>query len=909
MAGKESEAKDRKYVETPLMKQYYSIKAVHGDAVLLFRVGDFYETFGEDAVRASRILGITLTRRANGAASYVELAGFPYHALDTYLPKLVRAGERVAVCEQLEDPKLVKGIVKRGVIELVTPGVVLSDNVLVNKENTFLASVHFGKKTTGVAFLDLSTGEFYVAEGRDDYVDKLLSNLAPKEIIYQRGWEERFTRAFGTRNYTYKLDEWVFAEDINREKLCKQFGTASLKGYGIDSMTSGISAAGAILYYLDFTEHKNVGHITGISRIDENAYVWIDRFTIRNLELFSSNSLRERCGFADVIDRTVTPMGGRLLKQWIALPIKDVARLNRRLDVVERFRGDDGLREEVGGILERITDLERLSSRIATQRITPREMVQLKLSLGAVADLRRVLLASDDAALASLAEGLDLCEEQRERIEKELFPDPQNNQIQKGGIIADGVDLELDDLRRIACHGKDVIAEIQRRESEATGIPSLKVSFNNVFGYYIEVRNTHKDKVPADWIRKQTLTSAERYITQELKEYEEKILGAEEKMLAIEQRIYAGLVEFLSRSIAAFQRDAAVVARADCLRSFAVMAAERRYCRPELSEDKVIDIRDGRHPVIETLMDVGQQYIPNDVYLDDTSQQIMMITGPNMAGKSALLRQTALIVLMAQMGSFVPASSAHIGVVDKIFTRVGASDNISQGESTFMVEMLESASIMNNLSDRSLILLDEIGRGTSTYDGMSIAWAMVEYIHNHPAARAKTMFATHYHELNELEELLPRVKNYNVSVKEVNRMILFLRKLVRGGTEHSFGIHVAKMAGMPVKVIERAEAILASLEGAGRAAAGAGEETGSDVREEAAVPAGVRAVAKPSGRGKGRKTSGAEEHLPGVQLSMFQLEDPVLVQIRDQIRGLDIDSLTPIQALNMLNDIKRITGL
>ena len=909
MAGKESEAKDRKYVETPLMKQYYSIKAVHGDAVLLFRVGDFYETFGEDAVRASRILGITLTRRANGAASYVELAGFPYHALDTYLPKLVRAGERVAVCEQLEDPKLVKGIVKRGVIELVTPGVVLSDNVLVNKENTFLASVHFGKKTTGVAFLDLSTGEFYVAEGRDDYVDKLLSNLAPKEIIYQRGWEERFTRAFGTRNYTYKLDEWVFAEDINREKLCKQFGTASLKGYGIDSMTSGISAAGAILYYLDFTEHKNVGHITGISRIDENAYVWIDRFTIRNLELFSSNSLRERCGFADVIDRTVTPMGGRLLKQWIALPIKDVARLNRRLDVVERFRGDDGLQEEVGGILERITDLERLSSRIATQRITPREMVQLKLSLGAVADLRRVLLASDDAALASLAEGLDLCEEQRERIEKELFPDPQNNQIQKGGIIADGVDLELDDLRRIACHGKDVIAEIQRRESEATGIPSLKVSFNNVFGYYIEVRNTHKDKVPADWIRKQTLTSAERYITQELKEYEEKILGAEEKMLAIEQRIYAGLVEFLSRSIAAFQQDAAVVARADCLRSFAVMAAERGYCRPELSEDKVIDIRDGRHPVIETLMDVGQQYIPNDVYLDDTSQQIMMITGPNMAGKSALLRQTALIVLMAQMGSFVPASSAHIGVVDKIFTRVGASDNISQGESTFMIEMLESASIMNNLSDRSLILLDEIGRGTSTYDGMSIAWAMVEYIHNHPAARAKTMFATHYHELNELEELLPRVKNYNVSVKEVNRTILFLRKLVRGGTEHSFGIHVAKMAGMPVKVIERAEAILASLEGAGRAAAGAGEETGSDVREEAAVPAGVRAVAKPSGRGKGRKTSGAEEHLPGVQLSMFQLEDPVLVQIRDQIRGLDIDSLTPIQALNMLNDIKRITGL
>ncbi|HIW97750.1 MAG TPA: DNA mismatch repair protein MutS [Candidatus Tidjanibacter gallistercoris] len=898
--------KEKKYVETPLMKQYYSIKAVHGDAVLLFRVGDFYETFGEDAVRASRILGITLTRRANGAASYVELAGFPYHALDTYLPKLVRAGERVAVCEQLEDPKLVKGIVKRGVIELVTPGVVMSDNVLVNKENTFLASVHFGKKTTGVAFLDLSTGEFYVAEGRDDYADKLLSNLAPKEIIYQRGWEERFARAFGTRNYTYKLDEWVFAEDINREKLCKQFGTTSLKGYGIDSMTSGISAAGAILYYLDFTEHKNVGHITGISRIDEDRYVWIDRFTIRNLELFSSNSMRERCGFADVIDRTVTPMGGRLLKQWIALPIKDVARLNRRLDVVERFRTDDGMREDAGSVLERISDLERLSSRIATQRITPRELIQLKLSLGAVAELRELLAASGDEALVALAEALDLCEEQRERIGRELFPDPQNNQIQKGGIIADGVDLELDDLRRIACHGKDVIAEIQRRESEATGIPSLKVSFNNVFGYYIEVRNTHRDKVPADWIRKQTLTSAERYITQELKEYEEKILGAEEKMLAIEQRIYAELVEYLSRSIAAFQRNAAAVARADCLRSFAVMAAERGYCRPELSEDKVIDIRDGRHPVIETLMDVGQQYIPNDVYLDDTSQQIMMITGPNMAGKSALLRQTALIVLMAQMGSFVPASSARIGVVDKIFTRVGASDNISQGESTFMVEMLESASIMNNLSDRSLILLDEIGRGTSTYDGMSIAWAMVEYIHNHPTARAKTMFATHYHELNELEELLPRVKNYNVSVKEVNRTILFLRKLVRGGTEHSFGIHVAKMAGMPARVIERAEAILSSLE---RAAGAADGEDGDGSVACASVPSGVRAAAKPSGRGKGRKTAAAGEHLPGVQLSMFQLEDPVLVQIRDQIRGLDIDSLTPIQALNMLNDIKRITGL
>lgn len=901
-------AEEKRYAETPLMKQYYSIKAVHGDAILLFRVGDFYETFGEDAVRASRILGITLTRRANGAASYVELAGFPYHALDTYLPKLVRAGERVAVCEQLEDPKLVKGIVKRGVIELVTPGVVTNENVLVNKENTFLASVYFGKHSTGVSFLDLSTGEFYVAEGRDDYVDKLLSNLAPKEIIYQRGWEDRFAQAFGTRNYTYKLDEWVFAEDINREKLCKHFGTTSLKGYGIESMTSGISAAGAILYYLDFTEHRNVAHITGISRLDEDKYVWIDRFTIRNLELFSSNSLRDRSGFADVIDRTVTPMGGRLLKQWIALPLKDVERINSRLDVVGQLLCDGSLADRIGEALDRVADLERLSSRIAAQRITPREIVQLKLSLGAVGELKEMLETSGSASLAALAGRLDPCAEQASRIGKEIYPDPQNNQIQKGGIIADGVDLELDDLRRIACHGKDVIAEIQRRESEATGIPSLKVSFNNVFGYYIEVRNTHKDKVPPQWVRKQTLTSAERYVTQELKEYEEKILGAEEKMLAIEQRIYFRLVEYLASSIAAFQHNGAAVAAIDCLRSFAVMARERGYCRPEIADDKVIDIREGRHPVIETLMDVGQQYIPNDVYLDDGNQQIMMITGPNMAGKSALLRQTALIVLMAQMGSFVPAASARIGVVDRIFTRVGASDNISQGESTFMVEMLESASIMNNLSDRSLILLDEIGRGTSTYDGMSIAWAMVEYIHNHPSARAKTMFATHYHELNELEELLPRVKNYNVSVKEVNRTILFLRKLVRGGTEHSFGIHVAKMAGMPEKVIKRAEAILASLERAEaepHTAAVVEAESGdanSSVAES--MPA-----ARPSGKAKGRKSAAGEGGIPGVQLSMFQLEDPVLVQIRDQIKGLDVDSLTPIQALNILNDIKRIAGI
>ncbi len=896
MANPDNEKKEKKYVETPLMKQYYSIKAVHPDAILLFRVGDFYETFGEDAIRASRILGITLTRRANGAASYVELAGFPYHAVDTYLPKLVRAGERVAVCEQLEDPKTVKGLVKRGVIELVTPGVVLSDNVLSSKENTFLAAVHFGKRTTGAAFLDVSTGEFFVAEGTDAYVDKLFANLAPKEIVYQRGMEDRFQQSFGSRNYTYRLDEWVFAEDVNREKLCKQFGTSSLKGFGIDAMTSGISAAGAILYYLEFTEHRNTAHITGISRIDRDDYVWIDRFSARNLELFSSNSMREGCSLVDVIDRTVTPMGSRLLKQWTAMPLLDIDKLRRRQDVVQRLLDDADLCDSAGETMDRIADLERLSGRIATQRITPREMVQLRLSLEAVSELRRMLEADDSPALKELALTLDGCEEQCQRIARDIYPDPQNNQIQKGGIIADGVDLELDDLRRIARHGKDVIADIQRRESEATGIPSLKVSYNNVFGYYIEVRNTHRDKVPESWIRKQTLTSAERYITQELKEYEEKILGAEEKMLAIELRIYQQLIDYLTRSIAAFQRSGATVARLDCLRSFAVMARERRYCRPALDDGKKIDIREGRHPIIETLMPAGQQYIPNDVYLDDTTQQIMMITGPNMAGKSALLRQTALIVLMAQMGSFVPAAEATIGLVDKIFTRVGASDNLSQGESTFMVEMLESASIMNNLSDRSLILLDEIGRGTSTYDGMSIAWAMVEYIHNHPAARAKTMFATHYHELNELEEILPRVKNYNVSVKEVNRTILFLRKLVRGGTEHSFGIHVAKMAGMPAAVVERAGAILASLENAQRHS-----ERGGCDGEPADRPA--------AGKRQRRRTQATEQPVPGVQLSMFQLDDPVLIQIRDQIRDLDIDSLTPIQALNILNDIKKIAGL
>ena len=891
----EKKTDKNKYVETPLMKQYYAIKAVHPDAILLFRVGDFYETFGDDAIKASGILGITLTRRANGAASYVELAGFPYHAVDTYLPKLVRAGERVAICEQLEDPKLVKGLVKRGVIELVTPGIVLGDNILANKENNFIAAVYFGRQTTGVAFLDISTGEFYVAEGTDTYVDKLISNLQPKEVVYQRGMDDRFTRSFGSRLYTYRLDEWVFSEEVNREKLCKQFGTKSLKGFGIDHFTSGISAAGAILYYLDFTEHHETSHITSISRIDQDDYVWVDKFTIRNLELFSSNGTREKCSFADVIDRTLTPMGGRLLKRWIAMPIKDPERINRRLDVVEHFTRDAVLADAVREQVALVGDLERIAGRISAQRVTPRELVQLKNSLTAIETLKATLESTDDDQLHVLAEQIDLLTEVRDRIAREIYPDPQNNQIQKGGIIADGVSPELDDLRRIALHGKDYLARIQQRESEATGIPSLKINYNNVFGYYIEVRNAHKEKVPSTWIRKQTLTNAERYITEELKEYEEKILGAEEKMLLLEQQIYAALMAFICGSLSPMLRDASVVARIDCLQSFARLAVERHYVRPTLDDGKRIDIRQGRHPVIETLMPVGEEYIPNDVMLDDKKQQIMMITGPNMSGKSALLRQTALIILMAQMGSFVPAKSAHIGVVDKIFTRVEASDNISQGESTFMVEMLESASILNNISDRSIVLLDEIGRGTSTYDGISIAWAMVEYLHNHPTARAKTLFATHYHELNEMEQMCPRVKNYHVAVKEVGNQIVFLRKLERGGTEHSFGIHVARMAGMPASVVARADEILRNLE---------------------QVYGNNEIVPSRSLKDRGRRPSAqavkeaAESGMPqNVQLSMFQLDDPVLIQIRDQIKGIDINSLTPLEALNKLNEIKKITGL
>ena len=894
--AKKEKTQEKKYVETPLMKQYYQFKSQHPDAILLFRVGDFYETFGDDAIKASSILGITLTRRANGSASSVELAGFPHHALDTYLPKLVRAGERVAICEQLEDPKLAKTIVKRGIIELVTPGVVLGDNVLSGKENTFLAAVYFGKQQVGVSFLDISTGEFYVAEGDVAYVDKLLSNLAPKEVIYQRGADDRFRSSFGTRYYTYRLDEWVFSEKINRGKLCKQFGTTSLKGFGIDQMHEGVSAAGAILHYLEYTEHRDTSHVASISRIDREEYVWVDKFSIRNLELFSSNSGRERSGFVDVIDRTQSPMGGRMLKRWVAMPLLSVERINRRLDVVEYFVKNSDEADDMREQMASMGDLERIGSRIAARRVLPREIVQLSNALTAITELQKQLVDSGNAQLAQLAEAIDPMTEVRERIATQVYPDPQNNNIMKGGVIADGVDMELDDLRRVALHGKDVLASIQRRESEATGIPSLKISYNNVFGYYIEVRNAHKDKVPEGWIRKQTLTAAERYITAELKEYEEKILGAEEKILAIEQRIYAELIEYLDGWLKQLQRNASIVAQIDCLLSFARIATERGYNRPTLDDSRVIDIKAGRHPVIETLMPVGEEYIPNDTYLDNEKQQIMMITGPNMSGKSALLRQTALIVLMAQMGSFVPARSARIGVVDKIFTRVGASDNISQGESTFMVEMLESASILNNISDRSLVLLDEIGRGTSTYDGISIAWAMVEYLHNNPAAHARTLFATHYHELNEMEQMCQRVKNFHVSVKEIDRTIVFLRKLERGGTEHSFGIHVAKMAGMPRSIVDRAEEILRNLE----LVYGNNEivPSSSPTRRKKSAKANAAATVRT-----------AAESAPSVQLSMFQLDDPVLIQIRDQIKGIDINSLTPLEALNKLNEIKKITGI
>jgi DNA mismatch repair protein MutS len=864
---------NQKYVETPLMKQYNSVKAKHPDAILLFRVGDFYETFGEDAIRASEILGITLTRRANGSASFVELAGFPFHALDTYLPRLVRAGQRVAICEQLEDPKLAKKIVKRGITELITPGVSLNENVLNNKENNFLAAVHIDKKIAGVAFLDISTGEFLVSEGTIEYIDQMLNNFQPKEVLYEKKKKEIFLECFGTKFYTNKLDDWIFTADAASDRLLKQFGTTSLKGFGVQGLTYGIIAAGAALYYLDITQHEQLGHITGLSRIEEERYVWLDKFTVKNLELFHSPYEGAKT-LIDVMDRTISPMGGRLLKRWISLPLKDIQPVNERLDIVQNLIEKSAFRDEMAGLLRQIGDLERLISKVAVNRINPREVVQLKKALRAIDLLKTLCSTSGCDPLVKIGEQLNPCRMLAERIERDINADPPV-MINRGNIIATGVSPELDELRTILYSGKDYLTNLQNRESARTGITSLKVSYNNVFGYYIEVRNTHKDKVPPEWIRKQTLVNAERYITEELKEYESKILGAEEKIIGLETKLFNDLVIATLEYIPPVQLDSMLVGRLDCLQSFAILSVENNYVRPVLDDSKVLDISDGRHPVIEKQLPAGEAYVPNDLLLDTEDQQIIILTGPNMSGKSALLRQTALIVLMAQTGCFVPAKAARIGMVDKIFTRVGASDNISLGESTFMVEMNEAASILNNLSDRSLVLLDEIGRGTSTYDGISIAWAMVEYLHENPK-RAKTLFATHYHELNEMENSFSRVKNYNVSIKEMNNRVIFLRKLKRGGSEHSFGIHVARMAGMPGSVVTRASEILKEL------------EQNRDGQE----------LAKPIGDIAG--------HREGLQLSIFQLDDPVLKQIRDEILEIDINNLTPLEALNKLYNIKKL---
>ncbi len=864
---------NQKYVETPLMKQYYNVKAKHPDAILLFRVGDFYETFGEDAIRTSEILGITLTRRANGSASFVELAGFPYHALDTYLPRLVRAGQRVAICEQLEDPKLAKKIVKRGITELITPGVSLNENVLNHKENNFLAAVHIDKKIAGVAFLDISTGEFLVSEGTIEYIDQMLNNFQPKEVLYEKKKKEIFLECFGTKFYTNKLDDWIFTTDAANDRLLKQFGTSSLKGFGVQGLTYGIIAAGAALYYLDITQHEQLGHITGLSRIEEERYVWLDKFTIKNLELFHSPYEGAKT-LIDVMDRTISPMGGRLIKRWIALPLKDIQPVNERLDVVQYLIENSSFRDELAGLIRQIGDLERLISKVAVNRINPREVIQLKRALKAIDPLKTLCSTSGCAPLVKIGEQLNPCKILADRIEHDLNNDPPVL-INRGNIIATGVSPELDELRKILYSGKDYLVDLQNRESVRTGITSLKVSYNNVFGYYIEVRNTHKDKVPPEWIRKQTLVNAERYITEELKEYESKILGAEEKIIDLETKLFGDLVLATLEYIPPVQLNSTLVGKLDCLQSFALLSAENNYVRPILDDSRVLDISDGRHPVIEKQLPAGESYVPNDLLLDTEEQQIIILTGPNMSGKSALLRQTALIVLMAQTGCFVPAKAARIGMVDKIFTRVGASDNISLGESTFMVEMNEAASILNNLSDRSLVLLDEIGRGTSTYDGISIAWAMVEYLHEN-RKRAKTLFATHYHELNEMENSFSRVKNYNVSIKEMNNRVIFLRKLKRGGSEHSFGIHVARMAGMPGSVVKRADEILKEL------------EQSHDKQE----------LAKP--------VSDIAGHREGLQLSIFQLDDPVLKQIRDEILEIDIDNLTPVEALNKLYNIKKL---
>ena len=861
-------------VLTPMMKQFFELKAKHPDAVMLFRCGDFYETYSEDAIVASEILGITLTKRANGQAKHVEMAGFPFHALDTYLPKLVRAGKRVAICDQLEDPKLTKKLVKRGITELVTPGVAINDNVLSYKENNFLAAVHFGKTMCGVAFLDISTGEFLTAEGPFDYIDKLLNNFAPKEVLFERGKRGMFEGNFGSKFFTFELDDWVFTESSSREKLLKHFETKNLKGFGVEHLKNGVVASGAILQYLDMTQHYQIGHITSLLRIEEDRYVRLDKFTVRSLELMGSMN-DGGTSLLDVIDRTISPMGARLLKRWVVFPLKNEKPINERLDVVEYFFREPDFKDFVEEKLHLIGDLERIVSKAAVGRISPREVVQLKVALQAIEPIKNACLNAENDSLHRIGEHLNLCAGIRDRIAREVKNDPPL-MVNKGGVIADGISQELDELRRIAYSGKDYLLQMQQRESERTEIPSLKIAYNNVFGYYIEVRNTHKDKVPADWIRKQTLVNAERYITQELKEYEEKILGAEEKILALETKLYNDLVLALAEYIPAIQINATQIARLDCLLSFANVARENRYIRPVIAEDDVLDIRQGRHPVIEKQLPVGEKYIANDVMLDTESQQIIIITGPNMAGKSALLRQTALITLMAQIGCFVPAESAHIGLVDKIFTRVGASDNISVGESTFMVEMNEAADILNNLSPRSLVLFDELGRGTSTYDGISIAWAIVEHIHEHPKAKARTLFATHYHELNEMEKSFKRIKNYNVSVKEVDGKVIFLRKLEKGGSEHSFGIHVAKLAGMPKSIVKRANTILGQLE--------------SDNRQQG--------VSKP--------TAEIASTRDGMQLSFFQLDDPILCQVRDEILNLDVNNLTPLEALNKLNDIKKI---
>lgn len=883
---------DKKIAETPLMKQYFSVKAQHPDAMLLFRVGDFYETFGEDAIIASKVLGIVLTKRNNGPGTSVELAGFPHHSIETYLPKLVRSGYKVAICDQLEDPKLTKKIVKRGVTELVTPGIAYNEQLLNQKENNFLCAVAFHKNRGGIAFLDVSTGTFKVAEDSLEYIEVLLSNFSPKEIVIERGYKDGFKERFGTGYYLSPMDEWAFVAEACEDKLKKQFGLQSLKGFGIENLTLGVTAAGAILFYLEQNHSNGVCHLCSISRIDESNFVWLDKFTFRNLEIFSPASCADGTALIDVVDRCSSPLGARLLRNWLSMPVKDKEEIDRRLSVVDFLAKNSDSRGNIRDLISQVGDLERITARAAAGKIMPREMVQLKRGLCQMKPIKEIALLSGCAELKKLGEELGLFEELKQKIEQTILAEPAA-QFGKGDIIADGVNEELDNLRQIARHGKDYLLQLQQREIERTGIPSLKISYNNVFGYYLEVRNTHKDKVPQEWIRKQTLVNAERYITQELKEYEEKILGAEDRIYVLEQGIYAELVASVQKEIHNIQQSSAIVARIDTLAGFAELAVTNRYCRPEISEDLVLDIKQGRHPVIETLMAPGEEYIANDLMLDNDSQQIIILTGPNMAGKSALLRQTALIVLMAQIGSFVPAESAHIGITDKIFTRVGASDNISRGESTFMVEMIESSTILHNLSERSLVLLDEIGRGTSTFDGMSIAWAIVEYIHETPF-KAKTLFATHYHELNELETIYERVKNYHVSVKEVDNKVIFLRKLCRGGVAHSFGLHVARMAGMPQSVIDSAQRKLNRLEKTR-------EEQGGTSCEGTLQDEG--SLSQKKGK-RGRKSS-LQDNL---QLSFYQLDDPLLLDIKEKLKAMDINSMSPLDAFDALRSLKKQLG-